>query len=138
MQRSAIGTLICIFLLITAVAQEPAKEPASPQLTVTKFACPEYPAEAESVHLQGMVVLEVGTDGHRVSSVRLKSGHPLLIGEAIKNVKTWEFADHAPTSFVVHYHYVNEGNYKRDPATKCSAKMDLPRTVKVSTKFIFH
>ncbi len=84
-----------------------------------------------------MVVLQVATDGHQVVDVKLTSGHPLLAPDAINNVRTWKFADHAPTTFAVKYFYVNEGHFKRDKATKCSAKMELPSQVTVSTSFSF-
>jgi outer membrane biosynthesis protein TonB len=104
---------------------------------VTSFDCPTYPSKAESMRLQGMVVLQVTTDGHQVVDVKLTSGHPVLAPDAIKNVHTWKFADHTPTTFVVEYFYVNEGHFKRDKVTKCSAKMELPSRVTVSTSFYF-
>jgi hypothetical protein len=103
--------------------------------TVTSFDCPTYPSKAESMRLQGMVVLEVTTDGHQVVHVRVTSGHPWLSTDAIKNVSTWKFADHAPTTFTVRYLYVNQGHFKRDKITKCSAKMEPPSQVTVSTSF---
>ncbi len=82
-----------------------------------------------------MVVMQVATDGHRVTDVKVTSGHPLLVQAAENNVRTWQFAAHAPTIFEVRYFYVNEGKYKRDPATNCSAKLELPKKVIVSTRF---
>jgi len=99
---------------------------------VTKFDCPSYPSEAASVRLQGMVQLEVTTDGHQVSKVKLISGHPLIAGAAVENVRTWQFAEHNPTTFSVTYFYVFDGSYKRDKATNCSAKVELPSKVTVS------
>ncbi len=87
------------------------------------------------MRLQGMVILQVTTDGHQVTDVKLTSGHPVLAPDAINNVRTWKFADHAPTTFTVKYFYVNQGHFKRDKVTKCSAKMELPKTVTVSTSF---
>jgi len=87
------------------------------------------------MRLQGMVRMQVTTDGHKVVDVKLSPAHPVLAQAAEKNVRTWKFADHTPTSFTVTYFYVREGNYKRDPVTKCSAKMELPTKVTVSTKF---
>jgi TonB family protein len=107
----------------------------TPLPTVTAFDCPKYPQKAQSMRLQGMVRMEVTTDGHQVSNVKLLPSHPVLAEEAVKNVRTWRFADHHPTSFIVTYFYVNEGDYKKDPATNCSAKMELPEKVTVSTKF---
>jgi hypothetical protein len=107
----------------------------APLPTVTTFECPKYPPKAESERLQGMVKMEVTTDGHQVTGVKLMPSHPDLAEEAVKNVRTWKFAEHNPTSFIVTYYYVNEGHYKKDPTTNCSAKMDLPAKVKVSTSF---
>ena len=85
------------------------------------------------MRLQGMVRMQITTDGHAVSDVKLTSGHPLLAPDAIKNVRTWKFADHTPTTLTVDYHYVFEGRFKRDPVSKCDAKMELPTKVTVST-----
>jgi len=88
------------------------------------------------MRLQGVVMLQVTTDGHQVADVKLTSGHPVLAPEAIKNVQTWKFADHAPTTFNVTYLYVFEGAFKRDRVTKCDAKLELPSKVTVSSKEI--
>jgi len=89
------------------------------------------------MHLQGTVKLKVTTDGHRITHIEVLPSHPILSEEAIKNVRTWTFADHNATSFVVTYHYTLEEHYKekKDPVTKCPAKVDLPSTVTVSTQF---
>jgi hypothetical protein len=55
--------------------------------------------------------------------------------DAIKNVCTWKFAGHAPTTLAVTCLYVNEGHFNRAEITKCSAWMELPRKVTVSTSF---
>ncbi len=120
----------CLFTY-SAVAQNDA--PALP--TVTAFECPKYPSKAESMHLQGMVPMQVTTDGHQVTDVKLKPSHPVLAQEAVKNVRTWKFADHPPTTFDVTFYYVFQGNFKRDKVTKCAAKMELPTKVTVSTSF---
>jgi hypothetical protein len=118
----------CLFSTLVTAQQ------GAPNLpTVTAFACPKYPSRAESMGLQGMVQLQVTTDGHQVVDVKLKSGHPVLAPDAISNVRTWKFADHAPTTFAVTYFYVHEGNWKPDKNTHCAAKMELPSKVTVST-----
>jgi TonB-like protein len=119
----------CLLVCSTTVAQKDA--PALP--TVTAFECPAYPSLAKQVRIMGMVKMQVTTDGHQITDVKLTSGHPILAPDAIKNVRTWKFADHAATTFEVTYFYVNEGNFKRDKVTKCSAKMELPTKVTVST-----
>jgi hypothetical protein len=90
---------------------------------------------AISMRIIGMVKLQVTTDGHQVVDVKLTSGHPVLAPDAIQNVRTWRFAEHKPITFGVTYLYVNEGDYKRDKVTKCSAKMELPTQVTVSRRF---
>jgi len=88
------------------------------------------------MRLQGMVILNVTTDGHQVTDVKLKSGHPWLVPDAIKNVRTWKFVDHSPTSFSVTYFYVNQGRLKHAKGSKCGALME-PGKVTVSTTFMF-
>jgi hypothetical protein len=105
--------------------------------TVSGFECPTYPPKAASMRLQGTVKLQVTTDGHQVVQVKPLSGHPVLAEAASKNVRTWKFADHTPTTLTGVYVYADEGKYKRDPITKCDAKMELPSHVTVSTKFPF-
>lgn len=100
--------------------------------SVTAFKCPKYPGDAAMGRIQGMVLMKVSTDGHQVTAVKLTSGHPLLAPEAIKNVRTWKFADHSPTSFDVTFYYLLGTHYKKDPVTKCDAQMDLPTTVHVA------
>jgi hypothetical protein len=78
--------------------------------------------------------MRVTTDGHGVTDVKIISGPPILAQPAESNVRTWKFADHPPTTFTVTYVYANEGNYKKDPVTKCAAKMELPENVTVSTE----
>lgn len=130
---TSIGTLGLGALVIVIVRSAQKDAPAPP--TVTGFECPKYPSDAESMRLQGTVKLQVTTDGHQVVDVKLLSGHPVLARAAIKNVHTWKFAEASPTTFTVIYVYADEGIYKRDPITKCSAKMELPTHVTVSTKF---
>ena len=103
--------------------------------TVTKFECPKYPEKARSLHIEGIVIMQITTDGHGVSGVKVLRAAGVLAPYAEANVRTWKFTDHLPTTFTVTYDYAFEGNYKQDPATKCEAKMDLPKSVKVSTVF---
>jgi outer membrane biosynthesis protein TonB len=95
---------------------------------VTAFECPKYPPKAQSMHLQGIVKLRLTTDGHRITHIEVLTSHPVLAEEAIKNVRSWSFADHTVTTFIATYNYTLEEHYKekKDPITHCSAKMDLP------------
>ena len=103
--------------------------------TVTKFECTKYPEKARSLHIEGVVTMQITTDGHGVSGVKVLRAAKVLAPYAEANVRTWKFTDHLPTTFTVTYDYAFEGNYKQDPATKCEAKMDLPKHVAVSTEF---
>jgi hypothetical protein len=91
-------TIASCALACSAIAQT-----GTPLPNVTAFDCPKYPSKAESMHLQGMVEMEVTTDGHQVAGVKLLPSHPVLAEEAAKNVRAWRFADHQPTTFVVTY-----------------------------------
>src|ERR1700721_902699 len=100
---------------------------------VTKFECPKCPEKARSLHIEGVVIMQITTDGHGVSGVKVLRAAGVLAPYAEANVRTWKFTDHLPTTFTVTYDYAFEGNYKQDPATKCDAKMDLPKRGKGST-----
>jgi hypothetical protein len=103
--------------------------------TVTKFECPQYPEKARSLHIAGIVIMQITTDGHSVSDVKILRASKILAPFAESNVRTWKFANHPPTTFEVTYVYTFEGNYKKDPVTQCAAKMDLPKNVTVSTDY---
>jgi len=77
-----------------AAAKKPAAAPggkvAPAQLVYRRE--PEYPPAARQMHAAGQVVLEavIGTDG-RVKSVRVVSGHPLLVQAAKQAVMQWRY-----------------------------------------------
>jgi Gram-negative bacterial TonB protein C-terminal len=125
--------LICSFTPLRVGAQQ--STPSLP--TVTKFDCPQYPEKARSMHISGIVIMRVTTDGHAVTDVKVIRASEILAPFAEANVRTWKFADHQPTSFTVTYVYANEGYYKKDPVTKCAARMELPGKVTVSTEIPF-
>jgi hypothetical protein len=128
MRTLTLALLICSLAPILSAA--PQGTPTLP--TVTKFDCPHYPPNARSAHISGTVKLQVATDGHVVTDVKKISGPPMFAQPAEANVRTWKFADHPPTTFTVTYVYADGDNYKKDPVTKCAAKMELPTSVTVS------
>ena len=71
------------------------------------------------------------------TELKIVSGPQILAQPAESNVRTWKFADHPPITFTVIYVYAFEGNFKKDPVTKCAAKMELPGKVTVSTEMPF-
>jgi len=126
------------FVVLSGLFASHAQRDTQALPTVADFVCPKYPRDAESMRLQGTVKMEVTTDGHQVVAVKISNrAHPILAQAAEKNVRTWKFSEHPATSFTVTYVYSSEGKYKPDPITKCSAKMELPTNVTVSTKFQF-
>ena len=107
--------------------------PALP--VVTAFECPVYPPLAQRARVQGTVKMQVTTDGHQATAIKLKSGSPMLAQSAANNIRTWKFVDHPSTTFDVIFLYVNQGNSKGDKVANCAAKMELPSKVTVSARF---
>jgi outer membrane biosynthesis protein TonB len=66
---------------------------------------PLYPQTARTANVQGIVHIRVETDGQRVTSAQAEDGNQLLSAPAEKNVKTWQFSLHKPTTFTVTYKY---------------------------------
>lgn len=70
-----------------------------------------YPITFREMKLQGAVRLKVKTDGESVSDVQVISqGYALLAKEAEKNVRTWRFEKHVPTTFetIVRFELLDE------------------------------
>lgn len=130
--RHLVTVLFFGCLLLSTVAGQEVNPPSQALPTVTSFDCPEYPPVAKKARLQGLVRIEVSTDGQQVSGTKLISGHPMIAPAAIANVRTWKFAPHTPETFTVTYLYVFQGKFKPDPVTKCRAKIELPTQVTVS------
>jgi protein TonB len=54
---------------------------------------PVYPALASRAHVQGTVVLEAVVDEEgSVSTLKVLSGHPLLVDAALQAVKQWRYS----------------------------------------------
>jgi Gram-negative bacterial TonB protein C-terminal len=122
-----LGTICTVAWLRDA---EPSQEPLP---TVTNAAVPLYPRTADLAHIEGIVRLQVSTDGARVSNVKVESGPPMLAKAAADNVRTWEFSQHKPTTFKVKF------NYRILPESGCYVDnsvvmLRLPTEVEVSTK----
>jgi hypothetical protein len=110
-----------------------AQSSQEPLPTVTSAAVPLYPRTADLAHIEGVVWLQVSTDGKRVSDVKVESGPPLLANAAADNVRTWEFGQHQPTTFKVRF------NYRFLPESGCYVDnsvvmLRLPAEIEVSTK----
>jgi hypothetical protein len=129
--------LVLIGTAATAcIAQQGEKLP-----TVISASVPFYPRIAWTINVQGEVVLRVATDGEQVSSVEVVSGHGLLAGSAVSNVKTWRFEKHAAMTFEVTFHYkvlpvkCGQGcNCDIDGAEKDSVVLRLPTDVEINER----
>ena len=126
-----LGLTICVLSVSSMVAQKDA--PALPD--VTAFECPVYPPLAQRARVQGAIKMQVTTDGHQATDIKLKSGSPMLAQSAANNIRTWKFVDHPPTTFDVIFLYVNQRNSKGDKVADCAAKMELPSKVTVRASF---
>lgn len=100
-----------------ARGQEPT--PALP--TVAAAPVPLYPPLARAVNAQGVVHIEVQTDGHKVIQAHAKQANKLLIGAAEDNAKNWQFSTHTPVTFTITYNYrladECEQSYSYTPST---------------------
>jgi len=95
-------SLILLMLGIVStmsVAQEKRSLP-----TVIGASLPLYPRTSQMAHISGVVRLRIATDGSRASSIEVESGQPML-AQAAKNVGTWRFEQHNPTTFEAIFSY---------------------------------
>ena len=82
---------MCAFAQTTA-GQDPLNvSPAEAGQHLIKRVPPLYPSLAETARLQGIVALEVTIDETGATSVKVISGHPMLIASTIDAVKQWKY-----------------------------------------------
>jgi outer membrane biosynthesis protein TonB len=76
--------------------------------SVYAAAVPIYPNLARMANAQGLVRVQVTTNGHEVTNTNIenKDAIPLLAKAAQENAKTWKFAAGEPITFTVTYHYI--------------------------------
>jgi hypothetical protein len=126
---------IGVGLLILSGMQQPvfAQNAAQEVPLVIAGKMPLYPLTALHVGVQGVVKVRVTTDGKKVTSLEAESGPAMLVKFAEENIRTWEFTDHKPTTFVTTFEYVIE-----EPAecyfSNSVAVLKLPLEVRISTK----
>jgi len=125
---------ITVILLFTAIVCSGADPQVIQDLpVVTDAAVPFYPPFARLAHIEGVVRLQISTDGEKVSLVEILEGQPILGLAAKENVKTWRLSRHARTTFVATF------RYKLLPEFVCEIEnptvlLRLPYEVEVSTK----
>jgi hypothetical protein len=107
---------------------------AGPELPVVVSASvPLYPRTALLAHIQGVVKIEVTTDGAKVSSVHVETGPPMLAQAAEDNIRTWRFEEHKPATFVVTFRYTIEEPPECDFGN-ATVLLHMPSEVQVHAK----
>jgi len=97
------GLLLLWAGLLAALPRARAQEPTRPLPEVTSHNDVAYSGVAR--YAQGSVHLQITTDGHGVTGVVIKDGHPFLTPLAAANVRTWKFVDHTPGTFDVTFNF---------------------------------
>ena len=103
--------------------------------TVADAKVPLYPPLARAARVQGVVRIRVTTDGHRVVSGAAEGGPRILASAAEDNARTWQFATHQPTSFIVTYTYKLVDSLKSGPENP-TVVLRLPTEVEVSMQYM--
>jgi hypothetical protein len=92
---------------------------------VIDAAVPFYPPLARVASVQGVVIVEVTTQGRTFGSIKLISGHPLLSPAAIANLRTWVLAGRLPASFRIAYRYKIAASCKGTPTVTLKLPTDV-------------
>ena len=102
---------------------------------VIAAAVPFYPPLARQTRIEGKVLMKITTDGRRVVSAEIVSGHPLLAEAAKQNVRTWEFEKHEPTAFSTTFEYrvLAESVCERENG---EIVLNYPQSVEITVKGI--
>jgi TonB family protein len=125
-------TLRWIALLVMGIASGSAQESKVALPMVAGAAVPLYPPLARAARIQGVVHIEIVTDGHNVITARVKDGQKLLAAAAEENARTWRFAVHTPTSFTITYRYKLDVKLNNSPNNP-TIVLRLPTEVEVSS-----
>ncbi|HET7107334.1 MAG TPA: hypothetical protein VFI38_11035 [Candidatus Acidoferrum sp.] len=104
--------MIAIGLFLTCVALVSSRpyEITKPEAKVTapqvlSVGVPYYPTAARASHVQGVVHIEVTTNGETVTTTHVEDGPRLLTPFAESNARSWIFVKHTPTKFTLTYTY---------------------------------
>ena len=133
-----IGLTQLLFLLLLTHgwtrAQAPESKAALPM--VASASVPLYPPLARTANTTGVVHVSVTTDGHRVTSAHAQDGPKLLASAAEDNARTWQFATHEPTTFIVTYTFTLETQWNSDPNNPVVV-LRLPSEVHISARHFY-
>ncbi len=112
---STIAILVVLFLAVAAGQSASAPGSGSPRpadLKVIHMDDPIYPPLARQARISGDVRIRVTTDGLAVTGTSVIEGHAMLKTAAEENLRSWKFAPHEATSFVVTFRYKFSGEEK--------------------------
>lgn len=111
----------------SAYKKEGSEDPSFP----IGMVLPKYPPAAQALDVQGMVIVAVTVSAGEVTLAAVQFGDPVLVEEALANVRTWRFSPEVNTSFSVKYDFRLEKrptNQDKNPVLE----MRLPFYVKVT------
>jgi TonB family protein len=85
---SRIVTLLCLVSAFFCIATAAQSEPALVAVNM-----PKYPPLARQARIEGVVKLTftLSANSQEATNIEVVSGHPMLKGAAVDNVKTWKF-----------------------------------------------
>jgi hypothetical protein len=101
--RKCIGLGLMILAALPPSAYTQGVDREVPLLLSGKM--PLYPMTARAARVQGIVKVRVVTDGKRATSLVLESGPVMLASFTEETIRTWEFFEHKPTTFVATFEY---------------------------------
>jgi hypothetical protein len=128
-KRQIIGAAILIGCTWDRVVwASPPPQVLTPTVVVAEV--PFYPPIGRAASLQGVVLLEVTTEGDKADSIKILRGPKLLADAAISNLRSWRFVGKPPETFQVTYHYRLSTACKGNPAVN----LNLPSEVSVCSQ----
>jgi hypothetical protein len=102
---------------------------------VVSASVPLYPRTAQLAHIQGTVKIRATTDGKKVSSLDAESGPPMLVQAAEDNLRTWQFEEHKPVTFLVTFQYAIE-EPPQCSIDNATVVLHMPSDVQVNAKSV--
>lgn len=112
-------------------------QPPTPEPCVAHLESPSYPQLARATGIQGKATVSASVYRDGTSSVATDGkGHPLLLGAAQENLKTWRFKPNDWPEAIpleVEYEFVLDAEHPSDDLNPTPAvTLDLPRHVRIS------
>lgn len=108
----------------------PSARSTDPALVVVHAEVPQYPKMAWNVGITGDVVLDVTVNGGQVTNVEVRSGDRMLAGEAVRSLKTWQFAADVSGEFTTTFTFDVEPR-KTGASAAPRVELQLPNRVRI-------